>query len=301
MSTFTQDLRYGVRMLVGGGPVTLVAIITLALGIGANTAMFSIVHGILLKPLPFEHPGELVLIGERHGERPISVSWLNYVDWSTQNRAFSEMGATNGVFLNLTRGDVEPERLVGARVTSSYFETLGVAPLAGRTFTEAEDTAGGEPVVILSEGAWQRLFGGEPSAIGRVLTLNDTACTVIGVMPASFVIQNPPIEAWVSLGRVGDAMGNRGNHAGITVVARLKPGVTLDEARADLDRVAAGLAREYPATNSNIGVLVDPMHDRFVGRDLKRALLVLAGAVAFVLLIACANVANLLLARGMTR
>ena len=301
MSTLAQDLRYGVRTLVSGGPVTVVAIVTLALGIGANTAIFSMVNGILLKPLPYANPSELVLIGERHGDRPISVAWLNYMDWKAQNQVFAEVGATNTVFLNLTRRDTEPERLVGARVTSSYFRTLGVGALVGRTFTEAEDSAGGEPVVILSEGTWQRLFGGNRSVIGRALLMNDTSYTVIGVMPAAFVIQNPPIEAWVSMGRVGETFGNRGNHPGISVVARLKPGVTLERARADLDAIAARLARDYPATNSNIGVLVDPLHERFVGRDLTRALIVLLGAVAFVLLIACANVANLLLSRGAAR
>jgi putative ABC transport system permease protein len=301
MSTLVQDLRYGVRMLLAGGSVSLVAVITLALGIGANTAIFSIVNGILLKPLPFERPGELVLIGERHGERPISVAWLNYADWKAENRVFGEMGAFNTVFLNLTRSGSEPERLVGARVTASYFRTLAVPPLAGRTFAEEEDTAGAEPVIVLSEGAWHRLFGGDRSVIGSALTLNGTTFTVIGVMPAAFVIQNPPIEAWVSMGRVRDTLGDRGNHPGITVVARLKPGVTIDEARADLGAIAARLGEAYPATNRNIGVLIDPLHERFVGRDLTRALYVLLGAVAFVLLIACANVANLLLSRGAAR
>ena len=301
MSTFVQDLRYGARMLVTGGPVTLVAVITLALGIGANTAIFSMVNGILLKPLPYVRPSELVLIGERHGDRPISVSWLNYVDWNAQNRVFADMGATNTVFLNLTRRDTEPERLVGARVTASYFRTLGVEPLAGRIFTEQEDSVGGEPVILLSEGLWQRLFGGDRAVIGRPLTLNDTTYTVIGIMPASFVIQNPPIDAWVSMGRVRESFGNRGNHPGISVVARLKPGVTVEQARTDLDAIAARLAQDYPATNSNIGVVIDPLHERVVGRDLTRALVVLLGAVAFVLLIACANVANLLLSRGAAR
>jgi putative ABC transport system permease protein len=301
MSTFAQDLRYGVRMLASGGPVTLIAIITLALGIGANTAIFSMVNAILLKPLPYLRPSELLLIGERHGERPISVAWLNYADWRARNRVFSEMGASNTVFLNLTRRDSEPERLVGARVTASYFRTLGVDPLAGRTFTEQEDTPGGEPVIVLSEGAWQRLFGGDRTVIGRALTLNDTAYTVIGIMPAAFVIQNPPIEAWVSMGRVRDTFGNRGNHPGIRVVARMKPGVTLEQARKDLEGIAARLTQEYPATNSNIGVTVDPLHEQVVGPDLTRALVVLLGAVAFVLLIACANVANLLLSRGAAR
>jgi putative ABC transport system permease protein len=301
MSTFRQDLRYAVRMLLGGGPVTLVAIVTLALGIGANTAIFTIVNAILLKPLPFERPDELVVIGERHGQRPISVSWLNYLDWTTQTQSFSEMGASNGLFLNLTRREMEPERLTGVRATASYFRTLGVTPLVGRTFSAAEDAAGGEPVVVLAEATWHRLFGGDPSVIGRALDLNGTAYTIIGVMPGSFVIQNPPVDAWVSLGRVGEAMGNRGNHSGSTVVARLKPGVTIEEARADLDAVAARLAQAYPATNANIGVLLEPMHERVVGADMRRALLVLLGAVAFVLLIACANVANLLLSRGAAR
>jgi putative ABC transport system permease protein len=301
MSNFMQDLRYGARMLVGGGAVTVIAIITLALGIGANTAIFSIVNGILLKPLPFERPRELVLIGERHGERPISVSWLNYLDWRTQNRVFADMGATNGVFLNLTRDGVEPERLIGARVTASYFQTLGVPPLVGRTFTDVEDSAGGEPVAILNEPAWHRLFGGDPQVVGRVLTLNDTRYTVIGVMPAEFTIQNPPIDAWVSLGRVGTLMGNRANHSGTSVVARLKPGVTLDQARAEMNTIAGRLQQEYPDSNSNIGTIVDSLHERVVGQDLTQALLVLIGAVAFVLLIACANVANLLLSRGAAR
>jgi putative ABC transport system permease protein len=301
MSTFLRDLRYGVRMLARGGVITLVAIVTLGLGIGANTAIFSIVNGILLKPLPFERPAELLLVGERHGDRPISVSWLNYLDWKAQNRTFADMGATNGLFLNLTRSGVEPERLVGARVTASYFSTLGVNPLVGRTFADAEDRAGGEPVVILGEAAWHRLFGGERSILGTSVNLSGTAYTVIGVMPAAFVIQNPPIDAWVSLGRVGELMGNRANHSGTTVVARMKPGVTLEQARADLDGIAAQLAQAYPDSNANIGVLADPMHERFIGKDLKLALLVLVGAVVFVLLIACANVANLLLSRGAVR
>jgi putative ABC transport system permease protein len=301
MSTLAQDLRYGFRMLLAGGPVTLVAIVTLALGIGANAAIFSIVNGILLKPLPYERPDELVLIGERHGQRPISVAWLNYADWKAQNRVFSDMGATTAVFLNLTRNDAEPERLLGARVTASYFSTLGVPPLLGRTFTEREDSPGGEPVVLLSEGTWRRLFGGDPSVIGRALTFSGTSYTVIGILPAAFVIQNPPVEAWVSLGRVRDLMGPRSNHAGASVVARLKPGVTLQQARADMDAIAARLAQAYPSSNANVGVLVDPLHDRFVGQDLKNTLVVLLGAVAFVLLIACANVANLLLSRGAAR
>jgi putative ABC transport system permease protein len=301
MSTFVQDLRYGARMLVTGGPVTLVAIMTLALGIGANTAIFSMVNGILLKPLPYLRPSELLLIGERHGDRPISVSWLNYLDWKAQHRVFSDMGATATVFLNLTRRDTEPERLVGARVTASYFRTLGVEPLVGRIFTAQEDSAGGEPVILISEGLWHRLFGGAPSVIGRSLSLNDTTYTVIGIMPASFVIENPPVDAWVSMGRVGESFGNRGNHPGIRVVGRLKPGVTIEQARTDLDAIAARLAQDYPATNSNIGVVIDPLHERVVGRDLTRALMVLLGAVAFVLLIACANVANLLLSRGAAR
>jgi putative ABC transport system permease protein len=301
MSTFIQDLRYGARMLVGGGPVTLIAIVTLALGIGANTAIFSIVNGVLLKPLPFERPSELVLIGERHGDRPISVSWLNYLDWRKQNRLFADMGATNGVFLNLMRSGAEPERLVGARVTASYFRTLGVPALVGRTFIDPEDLPGGEATVILSEAAWHRFFGGDRLIVGRSLTFTDTTYTIIGVMPASFVIQNPPIDAWISLGRAGPLMGNRSNHSGTTVVARMKPGVTVEQARAEMNTIAGRLAQEYPDSNSNIGTLVDPLHERVVGRDLTRALLVLAGAVAFVLLIACANVANLLLSRGAAR
>ncbi len=301
MSTFLQDVRYGARMLLNGGSVTVVAIVTLALGIGANTAIFSIVNGILLKPLPFQRPAELVLIGERHGERPISVSWMNYADWKTGNRVFSEMGASTGVFLNLVRSGAEPERVNGARVTASYFRTLGVAPLIGRTFTPSEDERGGEPAVVLSEGAWHRLFGGDPAVIGTALTFSGTPYTVVGIMPASFAVQNPPVEAWVSLGRVSDLMGDRGNHPGISVVARLKPGVTIERARADLDAIAAQLAEEYPATNADIGVLIDPLHDRLVGQDLERALLVLLGSVVFVLLIACANVANLLLSRGAAR
>ena len=301
MSTFIQDVRYGARMLTGGAAVTLVAIVTLALGIGATTAIFSIVNGVLLTPLPYERPGELVLIGERHGDRPISVSWLNYADWRVENQVFGEMGATTGVPLNLTRAGAEPERLTGARVTASYFRTLGVPALLGRTFREEEDAPGAEPVVVLSEGAWHRLFGGDSSILGTALTFSGTPYTVVGVMPSSFVIQNPPTDAWVSLGRVRDLLGDRGNHPGISVVARLKEGVPIARARADLDAIAARLAAAYPATNAGIGVLVDPLHERVVGRDLTRALIVLTGAVVFVLLIACANVANLLLSRGAAR
>jgi len=301
VSAFGQDLRYGARMLVTGGPVTLVAIITLALGIGANTAIFSIVNGILLKPLPFERPHELLLVAERHGDRGISVSWMNYLDWKAQAKTIADMGATVGTFLNLTRNGAEPERLIGARVTASYFATLATPPVIGRTFSEAEDNAGGEPVVVLDEGAWHRLFGGDPSVLGTAITLNGTAYTVIGVMPSAFAIQKPPIEAWVSMGRVRDTFGDRANHPGITVVARMKPGVTVDEARTDFETIAARLAQVYPQSNSNIGVRVGAMHDVVVGEDLTRALLVLAGAVGFVLLIACANVANLLLSRGAAR
>jgi putative ABC transport system permease protein len=298
-----QDLRYALRVLVKNPGFTAVAVIALALGIGANSAIFSVVNAVLLRPLPFKKPEQLVMVWENAthlGFPKNTPSPPNFVDWQRQNAVFTGMAAMAERSFNLT-GVGEPERLDGRRVSANLFDLLGVPPVLGRTFVPEDDRPGAH-VVILSDSLWQRRFGSDPSIIGGAVTLNGENYTVIGVMPRS--VQLPAYgnwrdQLWVPIAFTNDEATERGSHF-LDVVARIKPGITLKQAQAEMETIAARLAQQYPRTNTQIGATVTPLHEEIVG-DIKPALLILLGAVGFVLLIACANVANLLLARAAVR
>jgi len=295
-----QDLRYGLRMLVRNPAFTVVAVIALALGIGANSAIFSVVNTVLLKPLPYKNPDALVLVWDEQthlGFPKDTPSPANFLDWREQNTVFEGMAAMTERSLNLT-GVGEPERLDGQRVSANLFSLLGVEPQLGRAFTAEEDKPGSR-VVILSHRVWQTRFGGDATIIGRALNLNGEAYTVVGVMRRGFQFPTPQTQLWVPIAFSADEAAQRGSHY-LEVVARMKAGVKLQQARAEMSTIAARLEKQYPEQNMRIGSVVTPLHEEVVG-NIKPALLVLLGAVGFVLLIACANVANLLLARAAAR
>jgi putative ABC transport system permease protein len=296
-----QDLRYGLRMLVKNPGFTTVAVIALALGIGANSAIFSVVNTVLLRPLPYTDPDRLVMVWEddtKHGYPRDTPAAANYIDWRDQNQVFEGMAAIANLSFNLT-GDGEPERIDGRRVSANLFSLLGVEPYLGRAFLPEEDQPGGHRVVIMSHGLWQRRFGSDMKIIGKPLTLNGESFTVVGVMPPDFRFPSREDELWVPIAFSSKEAANRGRHY-LEVVARTKPGVTLQQAQAEMNTIAARLQQQYPDRNTDLGAAVVPLHEQVVG-DIKPALLVLLGAVGFVLLVACANVANLLLARAAGR
>jgi predicted permease len=295
-----QDLRYGLRMLVKSPGFSLVTVITLALGIGANTAIFSVVNAVLLNPLPYPESERLVLLNERNQQtEKIFVSWPNYLDWREQNRVFENIGVYNRDSYNLT-GDGEPERLLTAQVSADLFSALRMDAGLGRVFNSDEDRRGANPVVVLSYGLWQRRFGGDSRILGRAITLNECGYTVIGVMPADFQFLSR-VELWVPAGQLsGGDWQQRGNHPGLYGVARLKSGVTIEQARADTEAIAVGLDNLYPDTNRDHRIAITPLIDTVIG-DVGWTLWVLLAAASFVLLIACANVANLLLVRASAR
>jgi putative ABC transport system permease protein len=301
MQGLLKDLRYGLRTLLKEPTFALIAVVTLALGIGANTAIFSVIDAVLLRPLPYAESDRLVLVNERSPQMDgMSISWPNYVDWRAQNQVFEKIAVFNRGNYNLT-GNGEPERILTAQTTADLFATLRVNAALGRVYTEEEDKPGATPVVVLSHGLWQRRFGGDPSVVNRTIQLNDRAYTVIGVMPQGFQFPSR-VEMWTPAGPLS-AQPNwqqRGNHPGLYGVARLKPGVTIEQARADMDNIAAGLEKLYPNSNQGNRVRMMPLLENYV-RDVRRALWFMFGAVGMVLLIACANVANLLLARAATR
>jgi predicted permease len=300
-----QDVRYALRTLRKSPVFTGVAVFALALGIGANTAIFSVVNAVVLKPLPYRDPGRLVLLWgnvrrmkvERRG-----TSYPDFADWRSQSKSFDGMAVYNPVGSTLTGGD-EPERVKCEQVSAAYFSILGVTPILGRTFLPSEDQVPmRDQVVILSEGLWKRRFGADASVIGKTLrTASGRNLNVVGVVPASFGGISDSVDMWVPYMLSGSAgnLAERGDR-GIAVLARLKPGVSLAQAQAELDVVCQRLAREYPGTNEARGVEVAPLDTELLG-DIRPAVLALLGAVAFVLLIACANVANLLLARSEAR
>ncbi len=300
METLFQDIRYGIRTLARNPGFAAIAVIALALGIGANSAIFSVVNAVLLRPLQFEKPEQLVLVWEKRmalGRVRNPASSPDFVDWRAQNQVFEDMAAYAGRGFNLTGAD-EAERLEGAAVSPSMFTILRAQPRLGRVFQDDEAKTGQNAVVILGNGLWQRRFGADPDIAGKTVRLNDTPYTVIGVMPADFIFPNSRTEVWVPLTFSPEDLNSRGSHF-LNVVARLKSGVTLDEARENMNAIASSLEQQYQV-NTGHGVNVFPLYEEVVS-SARPALLVLLGAVAFVLLIACANVANLLLARGSTR
>ncbi|MDQ3687842.1 MAG: ABC transporter permease [Acidobacteriota bacterium] len=299
MKTLLQDLRYGLRILLRKPGFTAVAVLTLALGIGANTAIFSVVNAVLLRPFPYESPERLVILQERISERDLPASYLNFADWRDQNSVCSSMAAvrTRENF-NFT-GAGEPERLQGRIVSASFFSTLGVRPIRGRDFLAEEDRPGAPPAVILSYGFWQRRFGADESVVGKQLTLNNQSFTVVGITPANFQF-GTDADVSVPIGLSADRFRLRGKDPGILVVARLKPEVSLTQAEAELNTIAARLEQQHPDTNAGRRVRITSLHESFVG-DVRQPLMILLGAVGLVLLIACANVANLLLVRAAAR
>jgi predicted permease len=296
-----NDFRFAIRQLLKNPGFTVVAVLTLALGMGANTAIFSLVNAIMLRPPPFREPQRLMYLSERSSHlEGMSISYPNLVDWQKQTAAFENIAGFRSEGYNLTGGDV-PERVQGFSVSANFFSTLGVAPFQGRTFRPDEDQPGAPRVVVISEGLWQRRFGGEPTILGRSIQLDAESHVVIGIMPAAFQFPRE-VELWTPLGVLGgmSSWQNRGNHPGIYAIARLKPGVTTEQARADMDTITTRLAQQYPDTNAGSGATVMTLRERMVQQP-RPALLMLLGAVGFVLLIACANLANLLMARSAAR
>src|SRR5216684_2497699 len=303
MSHFLQDLRYAFRMLAKSPGFTLVAVLTLALGIGANTAIFSVVNAVLLRPLPYPEPNHLVFLGEWSEQIPeMSISMANFNDWRNQNKVFESMVAYQNDNVVLT-GRGEPERLRLRRITAGFFPTLRVKPILGRELTPEDDKVGAARVVLLGEGFWERRFGKDPSIVGQQLVLDAEPFTIIGVLPAQLHGSVRQTDVFTSLWRLEDQLGgeaNRGNHPGIYAYARLKPGVSVLQALREMKGVAQHLDELHPESNGKDSVTLKPLLDAIV-EDVRSPLLVLSFAVGFVLLIACANIANLLLARATER
>jgi putative ABC transport system permease protein len=302
MDTLRQDLRFGARTLRKSPGFALVTVLTLALGIGANTAIFSVVYGVLLNPLPYKEPSRLVLLNETTPKvGKVSVSYPNFLDWRAQSSQFAQMAAVCGVGFNFA-GVTQPESISGEAVSSNFLSLLAVKPLLGRDFYPAEEKPGAAPVVMLSYSLWQSHLGADPGVLGRTIVLDGRSYTIVGILPANFrwpdkVDVLEPIGVWAAQNPDASERGERGD---LVVVGRLAPKSSLAQARSEMEGIAARLAKEYPGANDQFGVALQPIRDAFVG-DVRPAILALFGAVLFVLLIACANVANLLLVRGAGR
>ncbi len=301
MSEILQDLRFAGRSLRKSPGFALVVTLTLALGIGANTAIFSIVDAVLLQPLPYDQPNELVRLWQAdrlNGTRFENFSLPDFFDVEERNSVFAGVAAAAVQSLTETGEDIEPRLVLGARVSRELFSVLGVSPILGRTFTSEEHVPGGELVAVIGYGLWMGRFGGQEGVLGRSMTLDDNAYRIVGVMGPSFAHPRPDAQIWLPL-QLGRTSVSRGAH-NYRVVARLADGVTVEEAAGNLAAIAAALEEEYAADNQNRGMWPQPLHESVVG-NVRPALVVLLGAVGLVLLIACANVANLLFARGSVR
>jgi predicted permease len=300
MNSFLSDLRHGLRLLRRTPGFTAVAIATLALGIGANTAIFSTIDAVLLRPLPYGDADRLVMVWEDAtyiGFARNTPAPANYFDWKARNRVFTDLAATRGAIANLTAGG-PPEQVLGRRVTANFFSVLDVRPLLGRTFTEEEDRTAA-PVAIISYGLWQRRFGGRESAVGSPMLMNGAERTIIGVMPGNFSFRSREIDFWTPIQFTAAEAANRNSHF-LTVVARLRDDVSVERAREGMRAIAAQLSSEYPDSNARVGSVVVPIKEDLLGNT-QFALLVLMAAAGCVLLIACANLASLLLSRAVSR
>jgi putative ABC transport system permease protein len=299
MDTILHDLRYALRVLARNPGFTAIAILTLALGIGANTAIFSVVNAVLLRPLEFRDPSRLVIVAEKSSFPVISTSYQNWLDWREQSHSFESIEGTRGTTLTLT-GAGEPERLNARMATAGLFSLLGVNAVAGRTFTSDEDRAGGAPVVLLSYGLWQRRFGNSQYILGKPINLDSQPYTVVGVLPPNFQVLQPadvfvPFMPWAKT-----LPDDRNWHPGILAIARLKHGVSREQARTEMVTITKRLEQQYPLYNTGTSADIVGLQEQMV-QNVRPALILLLGAVSFVLLIACVNVANLLLARSASR
>jgi len=303
LNQLLADIRFGLRMLRKNPGFTAVAVLTLALGIGANAAVFSVVYAVLLRPLPYKDPSSLIVLNETTPMvGTVSVSYPNFLDWHNQSHTFSEMAAVRGVGFNLA-GVTQPENISGGAVSPNFLSMMGVRPFLGRDFDASEEKAGTPPVILLSYSLWQSHFGGDPNIVGRTIKLDDRSFTIVGVLPSNYRSLDKtdvmlPIGVWATDNP--EDVKERGARGDLGVIGRLATGVSLTKARAEMEGIAARLATEYPASNDRFGVALQPVRDAFVS-DIRPAILVLFGAVMFVLLIACANVANLFLVRGASR
>jgi predicted permease len=298
-SNMSRDSRYALRMLLHSPLFSVVAVATFALGIGVNAAVFTVVNGVLLRPLPYPEPDRITMIwldNRRQGIKEDITSYPNYRDWRDQNRSYAHVAAFTSSSFNLS-GAGEPERLIGAQATANFFDVMGIQPLIGRVFTEAQETPGNDAVIVLSEGLWQRRFGGARDVLGRTITLNGRSHEVIGVMPAAFRMP-ADAELWKPLAPPNEVRQARGSFW-LPVIGRLRPGVSVEQAQAEMSGISERLAETYPNLRG-FGAYVVSLHRQIVG-DIQRPLLVLFAAVGFVLLIACANLANLMLGRTAAR
>src|SRR5580658_4285219 len=304
METLIQDLKYAARVLLKSPGFVAIAVLTLGLGIGANTALFSVVNGVLLRPLPYLRPSELVVLSEKSANfESSSISYPNFLDWQRSNSSFTSIAAYRSDDFSIT-GSGEAERVRVGMVSAGFFEILGVNPSRGRLFTADDDRLGTAPVALISAGLWQRKFGSAPDIVGKRITMNGSGYTVIGVVPASFQLESTNFgikDVFVPIGENKDPLfQHRDVHEGMRALGRLKPGVTLAAAQADMNQIANNLALAYPDADKGAGIALVPLKKDIVG-DVQPFLWVLLGAVGFVLLIACVNVANLQLARATTR
>jgi len=301
MKTFLDDVRFGWRMLAKSPSFTTVAILTLALGIGINTAIFSAVNSVLLRPLPYKTPDRLAMLwndNHRLGLHEDLTSYANFADWRSTSRSFEDMAALTETGADVTGVD-EPYEVHGWLVGANAFSILGVMPQIGRTFTRQEEVRGRSHVVILSDALWRKRFGADPNAIGKTMIMDGDPFVIVGVMPAGFQFPDKRVEIWQPLAVSDQTKANRGGLF-LYVLGKLKPGVSMEQARAEMNLIGDNLARQYPITNKGFGIWVVPLLNQVVG-NLRTGLLALFAAVGFVLLIACANVANLFLARGAGR
>jgi predicted permease len=307
MNTLLQDIRYGLRLLRQAPGVTLIAIISLAIGIGANTAIFSVVSAVVLNPLPYHDSQQLVsLFSDRHNFHKASISYPNFLDWQRMNKSFTAIAAYRSTGYNLL-GRGEPERVHGEMISAGFFRILGVNPLMGREFSASEDLLGANPTAMISERLWRRKFGADPNIIGQKIVLDDEARTIVGIVPDSFDLKiqnfqgNLLNDIYTPVGEFKmPEFRDRASGWGMDAIGRLKPGITFQQAKSDLDRIARELAAAYPDVDSDQAITITSLREEMIG-EVRGILLLLLGAVACVLLIACVNVANLLLARSNSR